>query len=165
LIFNLDSLEFRATEVERLLPLVARYLNRSTESDPFHELTLGQGRIVKLLFEGPKNATTIGHVLGLSVSAVMQTSQKLIDQAIIEKYHVEVDRRVKTLRLTEKGNQLVRHRIESRMRQAKHLLKEMTDEEQHHAVEALRRLVNLASQYNESESEFNFPEVELLDRA
>lgn len=71
----------------------------------------------------------ISRELGLSPSAMTQVSDRLERRGLIERIFQDEDRRVRKLRLTRKGQQLVRSREQKQLRRIAAALNTLTENE------------------------------------
>ena len=72
--------------------------------------------IAKAVRDAEAHAAKMARELGLSPSAVTQVSDRLERRGLLERVFQDEDRRVRKLRLTRKGQQLVRSREEKQFR-------------------------------------------------
>src|SRR6476620_3418698 len=84
--------------------------------DSMMDLPLRQLKVCMSLYRRSRAMSDIGRELGLSPSAVTQVSDRLERRGLIERVSQDEDRRVRKLRLTRKGQQLVRSREEKQLR-------------------------------------------------
>src|SRR6187401_372461 len=76
--------------------------------DSMMDLPLRQLKVCLTLNRQSRSMSEIGRELNLSPSAVTQVSDRLERRGLIERVFLDEDRRVRKLRLTRKGQQLVR---------------------------------------------------------
>lgn len=91
----------------RFVELVEQ-MNRDLRSQPPEawsdiELTMPQVRALMLLGQGPQRMSAIATSLGTSVPSASTMMERLVQKALVERFHDEKDRRVVTCRLTEAG--------------------------------------------------------------
>src|SRR4051794_6349257 len=84
--------------------------------DSMMDLPLRQLKVCMSLYGRSRSMSKIGRELGLSPSAVTQISDRLERRGLIERVSENEDRRVRKLRLTRKGQKLVRSREEQQLR-------------------------------------------------
>ena len=134
------------TEIAQCLestpPRINRFLNANMEDDPIADLPIAQARFLKTLAESPKTATQMSEELGLTLSAVVQMAQKLVDADWIEKMPDDHDRRIKVFRLSHNGAQALDSRKIHRLEQAQKLLSQLSDAEVEQLHSALVCLTN-----------------------
>jgi DNA-binding MarR family transcriptional regulator len=84
--------------------------------DSMMDLPLRQLKVCVSLYRQSRSMSEIGRDLKLSPSAVTQVSDRLERRGLIERVFQDEDRRVRKLRLTRKGRQLVRSREKKQLR-------------------------------------------------
>src|SRR3954471_8962252 len=84
--------------------------------DSMMDLPLRQLKVCLTLYGQSRSMSEIGRELKLSPSAVTQVSDRLERRGLIERVSQDEDRRVRKLRLTRKGQQLVRSRERKQLR-------------------------------------------------
>jgi DNA-binding MarR family transcriptional regulator len=80
------------------------------------DLPLRQLKVCVSLYRQSRSMSEIGRDLKLSPSAVTQVSNRLERRGLIERVFQDEDRRVRKLRLTRKGQHLVRSREKKQLR-------------------------------------------------
>jgi len=93
------------------------------------DLPLRQLKVCMSLYRHSRAMSDIGRELGLSPSAVTQVSDRLERRGLIERVPQDEDRRVRKLRLTRKGQQIVRAREEKQLRQIAAALERLSESE------------------------------------
>src|SRR6478672_3924086 len=83
--------------------------------DSMMDLPLRQFKVCLALYRQSRSMSEIGRELKLWPSAVTQVSDRLERRGLIERAFQDDDRRVRMLRLTRKGQQLVRTREEKQL--------------------------------------------------
>lgn len=131
----------RALRLEALLPEAARSLYRPEAGDPLSELSLGQMRIVRILFTGRHTVSSLSEELGMSISAATQMIGRLEGLGLIEKVDDLQDRRVRNLNLTPHGLNLMNRRRDRRVERVRQVLSKMTQSQQQQIIDALETLV------------------------
>ena len=111
------TLTEQAELLECLLPKVMRRLFALELDHPANELPISQLRVCTILQTGPRTLSALGDELHTSVSAVTQLADRLERAGFVERGDGE-DRRVKLLRLTPVGAELMRKRRETRVARA-----------------------------------------------
>ena len=86
----------------------------------------------------------LGELLGVTNAAASQMVDRLVQYELIERSEDPFDRRVKQLRLTEKGRGIVQESIEARRRWMERLTTALTHDEQGSIISALTILTNAA---------------------
>ena len=108
-------------------------------------LTLPQMSTLFHLHHGSRcGVSDIGELLGVTNAAASQMVDRLVHYELIERSEDPVDRRVKQLRLTEKGRDIVQESIEARRRWMEKLTTALTNDEQESIITALTILTNAA---------------------
>lgn len=93
------------------------------------DLPLRQLKVCMALDRHSRSMSEIGRELGLSPSAVTQVSNRLERRGLIERIFQDKDRRVRKLRLTRKGQHLVRTRDEKQLRRIAVALETLSESE------------------------------------
>src|SRR6187402_2168091 len=114
-------------EVHSALRTIVR--NLLSVDDSMMDLPLRQLKVCLTLYRGSRPMSEIGRELNLSPSAVTQVSDRLERRGLIERVFQDEDRRVRMLRLTRKGQQLVRAREQKQLRRIAAALDTLTAEE------------------------------------
>lgn len=142
---DLDLWE-QAIELERMLPIVIRQIFTTDPDHATSELPFGQFRLCMLLHqEGSRTMSQIGDDLGISVSAVTQMADRLERAGIVERQAATGgDKRVRTLRLSKSGLEMMDTRMEFRLQRAHEVLKLLAPEERLAALNLLDRLRHLS---------------------
>src|SRR5690242_11177459 len=83
--------------------------------DSTMDLPLRQLKVCTSLDGNSRSMSDIGRELNLSPSAVTQISDRLERRGLVERVFEEEDRRVRKLRLTRKGQQLIRRREQKQL--------------------------------------------------
>jgi DNA-binding MarR family transcriptional regulator len=136
-----DMLSEQAAEIERLLPILMRRLFSLQDDNTVSELPLAQLRICTILQSGPRSMTALGEELGISVSAVTQIADRLERAALVERAPEAEDRRMKLLRLTACGTDLMRRRREMRINRVEEVLNRLPPLDRAASLDALRALL------------------------
>jgi DNA-binding MarR family transcriptional regulator len=110
--------------VHAALRTVAR--NLLGVDDSMMDLPLRQLQVCVTLHRHSRSMSEIGRELNLSPSAVTQVSDRLERRGLIERVCQDEDRRVRKLRLTRKGQQLVRSRERKQLRRIAAALETLT---------------------------------------
>jgi DNA-binding MarR family transcriptional regulator len=113
--------------VHQALRTVVR--NLLSVDDSMMDLPLRQFKVCLALYRQSRSMSEIGRELKLSPSAVTQVSDRLERRDLIERVFQDDDRRVRMLRLTRKGQQLVRTREQKQLRRIATALDTLTTNE------------------------------------
>jgi len=97
--------------------------------DSIMDLPLRQLKVCVSLYGHTRSMSEIGRELSLSPSAVTQISDRLERRGLIERVFQDEDRRVRKLRLTRKGQQLIRRRERQQLARIETALKALTEDE------------------------------------
>jgi DNA-binding MarR family transcriptional regulator len=135
-----DELLERAARLERIFPQVMRAIYWPHAEDPLSELSVAQIRLVRMLYLGSRSHSAIGEELGISLSAVTQLVNRLEREGIVERVEDESDRRIKIVRLTAKGQAMMRERQERRVNGVVDVLSKLSTAEQETILTSLERL-------------------------
>lgn len=131
----------QAEMLESLLPCAIRAISPPADQDPLGHLPLGQLRVLRALAEGPRSASEVAGELRLSLSALSQLIQRLLDAKLVEKRGHPHDRRIKILSLTSTGEILMRKRHEIRVCLAQKLLSQVSPEMRDSLLVSLEQLI------------------------
>ncbi len=94
--------------------------------------------------------SNIGEHLGVTNAAASQMIDRLVQNGLVERTEDPTDRRVKQLKLTEKGTALIQEGVELRHRWIEDLTNALTNEEQEAIIAALNTLTNTAKELEPS---------------
>ncbi|HEV2471341.1 MAG TPA: MarR family transcriptional regulator [Chthonomonadales bacterium] len=136
-----DTVLEQATEMECLLPRIARTLFTTDPGERWSELPHGQLRICSILQAGPRTMSAISEEMGTSVSAVTQMADRLERSGLVERVGGVDDRRTKNLQLTADAADMMRSRREHRVKHAADALRTMCEADRAAVLSALRTLL------------------------
>ncbi len=142
-----------AESLERILSAVMRAVHRNLVGDPLSDLPVAQLRLMRSLGTGDQTPSVLAEQLSTSVSAVTQMANRLEAAGMIEREEDTSDRRVRRLRLSAKGSQLVKCRREHRIQGAEKLLAALSADERHAAIAALEKLASAGTPQPQTEAE------------
>ena len=108
--------------------------------DSMMDLPLRQLKVCLSLYRHSRSMSEIGRGLKLSPSAVTQVSDRLERRGLIERVFQDEDRRVRKLRLTRKGQQIVRSRERKQLRRIAAALDTLTPNELDQVMTGLETL-------------------------
>jgi DNA-binding MarR family transcriptional regulator len=123
--------------------------------DPVAGLPLAQLRVCRVLCDGPCSVSAISRALCISPSAVTQSADRLERAKLVRRVADHNDRRVRCLRLTARGESLLRRHDEERIRRAAAMLGQMTLKARHEAAAAMRQLAVAAAAARNSKKNDN----------
>jgi DNA-binding MarR family transcriptional regulator len=132
-----ETLYEQAIEIEQLLPKIMRRLYTVEPDHPTNELPLAQLRVCSILRTGSRTLSAISDELGISVSATTQIADRLERSGLVERIVGVDDRRMKYLRLTPLGMEIMRTRHEVRVQRTLAALRHLTPEMRHAMLEAI----------------------------
>ena len=140
-----------AESLAGLMPRLARGLSAADGGpprggDPADELPLAQLRVCGILSEGPRAMSALSRELGVSLSALTQIADRLERAALVKRTAaVGGDRRVRCLRLTRRGETMMRRHREARMRRSLAVLEQLSGPERELVRTAVETLVSACS--------------------
>src|SRR3954464_2226985 len=108
--------------------------------DSTMDLPLRQLKVCLSLYGQSRSMSDIGRELSLSPSAVTQISDRLERRGLTERVVQDEDRRVRKLRLTRKGQQLIRRREKEQLARIDTALKALSEDEINHVLAGLHIL-------------------------
>lgn len=140
-----------------MLSRITRNLS-DLDTDPARELPIAQLRVCNVLREGPRSVSALSRELGTTPSAMTQIADRLQRAGLVERASEEGDRRVRVLRLTTHGEEIMRARREKRVLRITEALSHLDPEMRERIVESFAALLSAgpASQA-EPESESSPP--------
>lgn len=110
-----DHLKDQAKMVTSALSRIIRRFFTIDADDPATELPVAQIRVCSILRDGPRTMSALSHDLGISLSAITQIADRLERAGLVERTSMPKDRRVKSLRLTAYGVDVIGRRVEKRV--------------------------------------------------
>jgi len=131
----------QAKQIDRLLPRLMRRLSTLRPKDPTTQLPLAQLRVCAILSDGAFTISALAQELHTSVSAATQLANRLEAVRLIERVAGRRDRRVKELRLTDRGRRLMRSRRARRIRRATEMLAQVSPATREALLRALHELL------------------------
>ncbi len=145
---SLDS--FRAAQARDLASLLHGLIENLlvVDEDATAELPLRQFRVCLTLFKQPSSMSEISRKMGVSLSAMTQTADRLERAGMVTRQFQSTDRRVRLLRLTERGQRLMRAHEEVRLRRIMGALERMSAKESETILAAFECLLNASRPTN-----------------
>lgn len=131
----------RAEELEGLLVRVMRSLFTLDPEPVTAQLPVAQLRICSILLDGPRTMTSMSEETGISMSGLTQIAARLERAGFVERVVPRHDRRMRMLQLTPLGEQMMRHRKETRVRSAAAAFARLTPAEQDRLLASLQSLL------------------------
>ena len=112
-----------------------------------HGLTMAQfGTMLRIFHKGACGVSDIGSDLGVTNSAASQMLERLVQLKLISRTEDPIDRRVKQIVLTEKGQQVIQESSQALQTWMEALAGSMSPEEQNQIRDALIILIDKANQ-------------------
>ncbi len=105
--------------------------------------------LMRLYYRGPTSILAVRQELYGSRAAATQLVDKLVQMGLVERSEAPEDRRVKLIRLTEKGREMVEQGIAARRHWMTDLADRLSSEDQQQYAEMLARLSQIASELEE----------------
>jgi DNA-binding MarR family transcriptional regulator len=102
------------------------------------------GTLMIIHKRGTSAVSDIGDELGISNAAASQMLDRLLQDGLILRTEHPDDRRVKQIKLTEKGRQLLTESFEARHRWINELVKQFSSTEKEKIIEGLQILIDKA---------------------
>lgn len=112
---NNETIRDQAVVMNALVSKVMRRLNKLDTGDPVIELPVAQMRVCFVLLEKPRTMGCLSRELGISLSAVTQLANRLEKANLVERHVEPGDLRVKLMRLSPRGEEIMRTRRERRI--------------------------------------------------
>lgn len=136
-----------AESLTGLLPRLMRGLSppgvaKPSAKDPVDDLPLAQLRLCATLSEGPRAMSALSRELGVSLSALTQTADRLERVRLVKRTAEEEDRRVRCLQLTPRGQRMMRKRHDARLRSSLAVLEQLSASERELVRTAMETLVS-----------------------
>jgi DNA-binding MarR family transcriptional regulator len=125
--------------------------NLLSVDDSMMDLPLRQFKVCLSLYRQSRSMSEISRELKLSPSAVTQVSDRLERRGLIERIFQDEDRRVRKLRLTRKGQQLVRSREQKQLRRIATALDTLTTSEVGQVMAGLETLAQCCTPVESAE--------------
>ena len=139
-----ELLNNQVAEIATILPRLMRRLNLLYADDPAMELPMAQMRVCSLLYDGPETMSSLSRELGISLSAITQIADRLERSGRVERVPETEDRRVKILRLTEEGQEMMRSRRERRKRRISEVLGCLAPDSRQAVLDGLQTFLDAA---------------------
>lgn len=130
----------QARAIAVLLPGLMRRL-AAPDDDLTANLPLAQLRLCAILYGGPRPMSALSRGLGVSLSALTQIADRLERAGLVCRVACGSDRRVRNLRLTDRGEGLMRLREETRIQRVLAVLEHLPPKAREEALGALETLM------------------------
>lgn len=154
-----DLLIEQASAIASMLPRLMRRFTTLSDGDPSMELPIAQLRLCSTLRGGSRTMSCLARELGISLSAVTQMADRLERSGLIERVPEADDRRVKSLRLTAHGEDLIRARREKRVARITETIERLSPESRQQVLDVLRLLLEAAPEVAQDDVPFAEPPV------
>ena len=135
-----DVVREQAVAVNALFSKLARRLNKLETGDPVTELPVAQMRVCVALLEKPRTMGCLSKELGISLSAVTQLADRLEKAELVERYVESDDLRMKRMRLSSHGEEIMKTRRERRVERLVKILECMPAQDRELITPAFQRL-------------------------
>ena len=139
---NNEILLTQAAKLESLLPKLMRRLFTLDPNHPANDLPLAQLKVCTILQAGPRTVSAIGEELSISVSAATQIADRLERAGFVERIAEPDDRRMRKLRLTAHGADVMLSRREARIQSAAAALEQLPPSARDEVLDALQVLLD-----------------------
>ena len=137
-----DTIREQAIAVNTLLSKVMRRLNKLETGDPVIELPVAQMRVCLVLLDKPRTMSCLSKELGISLSAVTQLADRLEKAELVERYVDDDDLRVKLMRLSMHGEEIMRTRRQRRIERLVKVLECLPSEDTYLVAQVFEKLYN-----------------------
>ena len=135
-----DTIRDQAIAINTLLSKVMRRLNRLETGDPVTELPIAQMRVCLVLLDKPRTMSCLSKELGISLSAVTQLADRLEKAELVERYVDDDDLRVKLMRLSAHGEEIMRARRQRRVERLVKVLECLPTEDRDQVTQIFEKL-------------------------
>ena len=109
--------------------------------DAAEELPLAQLRVCAVLYQGAQSMSAISRELGVSLSAVTQITDRLERAGLVTRVAEDNDRRVRCLRLTDRGQEIMRLRQNARVERVSAILEHLSPQAKQDLRNALQTVL------------------------
>lgn len=116
--------------------------------DPVLDLPLRQFKVCVALSHGGRSMSDVARELRLSRSAVTQVSDRLERRGLVERSFENEDRRVRKLKLTTKGQRLMRSHEEKQLTRIDSVIGRLPETELKQMLQGLQILVRCCGTHN-----------------
>ncbi|MEN6371811.1 MAG: MarR family transcriptional regulator [Armatimonadota bacterium] len=130
----------QANELASLISRLIRTLYTLETGDMAGGLPIAQLRACGALLEKPRTISCLSKELGISVSAGTQLADRLEKAGLAERFAEQGDNRVKHLRLTDHGRQMIITRRGKRVERTAKVLNELSSEDRKRIIYYMEKL-------------------------
>jgi DNA-binding MarR family transcriptional regulator len=113
--------------------------------DPAVNLPLAQLRVCNVLYGGSRPMSALGRELGVSLSAITQIADRLERARLVKRVAQGDDRRVRSLRLTPRGEKMMRLHEEARIGRMSAALVHLRPKQRQDITQALQMLIDASA--------------------
>lgn len=131
----------QAEMVSSTLTRIMRMVSAIDVEDPAAQLPIAQFRVCAILSDGPRTMSSLSRELGVTLSAMTQIADRLERTKLVERVTEPDDRRVRSLQLTERGEEIMRTRSQRRIHRVAQALENLSPESRQDVARALRALL------------------------
>jgi len=131
----------QARKIDSLLFALIRQL-AVEDDDAVAELPLAQLRVCGVLHGGSRTMSALGRDLGVSLSAMTQIADRLERANLVKRVAEGNDRRVRSLRLTARGENVMQRREDARADRTLAALAKLSAKKQKEVTAALQLLLD-----------------------
>jgi DNA-binding MarR family transcriptional regulator len=150
----------QAAELTFLISALMRTLYSLETGDLALELPLAQIRACAAITEEPLTITALSSALGISLSAATQLADRLEKAFLVERFVLPDDHRVKLLRMTPHGKQIIDARRARRVERTAKALDVLSAEDRTLVISSIRRLYEAGKSVNSQQAEGPLPDAE-----
>lgn len=125
--------------------------NLLSVDDSTLDLPFRQFRVCLALYGRTASMSSISRELGLSLSSMTQIADRLDRVGLVERIAIGSDRRVRHLKLTEKGEGLMRSHEESQLQRITESLQSLTIEQTEEVLRAMELLIHASKSQQKRE--------------
>lgn len=136
-----ESVQDQAAELECLLPRLMRKLFSLEPDHPVYDMPVAQLRICTILQSGPRTMSALSEEAGISVSAITQMGDRMERSGMVERNAGQDDRRIRELRLTAYGAEVMRSRRAYRVERMAAALERLSPAVRVTILESIRSLM------------------------
>ncbi|MEN6519735.1 MAG: MarR family transcriptional regulator [Armatimonadota bacterium] len=130
----------QANELASLISKLIRTLYTLETGDMTGGLPIAQLRACGTLLEKPRTISCLSKELGISASAGTQLADRLEKAGLAERFAEQGDNRLKHLRLTDHGRQMISARREKRVEHIAKALNELSSEDRERVIYFIMKL-------------------------
>ena len=141
----------QAKAVASLMPALVRRLS-TPDHDLADQLPIGQLRVCSILRDGPRGMSALSRELHVSLSAMTQIADRLEGARLVKRVAEENDRRIRCVKLTQRGEKMLHERRQARVHRARAVLKNLSPTVRGQVRAALETLLQACETFAASEA-------------